>query len=45
MEESKLKFKKKRYKSALNELHVDVLYESLTALEAEVFRFVVMHYK
>ena len=31
-------------KNGFDTLHADILYESLTALEAEIFRFVIMHY-
>ena len=31
-------------KTVFNILHADILYESLTALEAEINRFVIMHY-
>ena len=32
-------------KTVFNTLHADILYESLTALEAEIFCFVIMHVK
>ena len=31
-------------KTVFNTLHADNLFKSLTALEAEIFRFVIMHY-
>ena len=31
-------------KTVFDTLHADILYETLTALEAEINRFVIMHY-